>query len=264
MAEITKWKASQILPIIRHNMRNLEDGNGNGNSAIVPSITGQNYSLIDRGKTCREINHYRKSIENECFKYNRKNLVHALEVSIQCPSDCPPEQKDDFFRECYNYICSTLPMGERCVFVAQVHKDERYFTPDGEMISKDHLHIMYVPAVRDKVHDGYDYRLCADELTKRAKLREFHPALQKYLNDKGIHATVWQKKNGDGKTIGLSVKQLKELTETTGIKLDKSLTLKDLANVLTENQELKKELVQAQQKIKELDHQNNTEREIEI
>lgn len=254
MAEIIKWKAAQVLPIIRHNMRNLSDGNSNGNKAVVPQLTTQNYSLVDRGKTCSEINRYRKMIESECFQYKRrKDAVHAVEISIQCPSDCPPEQETDFFKHCFDYVCSTLPMGERCIFVAQVHKDERYYTPSGEMISKSHLHIMYVPAAKNTSKTSHEYRLCADALTKRSKLQQFHPALQKYLDDHGIHATVYSKQRSDGKTIAMSVKQLKELTSKTGIKFDKSLTVDDLAGVLTENKQLKTELLQAHEKIKELD-----------
>ena len=115
MAEIIKWNASQILPIIRHNMRHLADGNSNGNDAIQPKLTSNNYSLIDRGKTCKEINAYRKKIEKECFKYKRKNLIHAVEVVVQCPSDCPPAQKEAFFKESFEHICEGLPMGEKCV-----------------------------------------------------------------------------------------------------------------------------------------------------
>ena len=62
MAEIIKWNASQVLPNIRHNMRNFEDGNSGGNEDIKPELTKQNYSLIDRGKTCKEVNNYRKDI----------------------------------------------------------------------------------------------------------------------------------------------------------------------------------------------------------
>ncbi len=51
------------------------------------------------------------------------------------------------------------------------------------MISKDHLHVMYVPAVPDSKHEGYSYSRCADELTKRAKLKAFHQGLQKHLNE---------------------------------------------------------------------------------
>jgi len=232
MASHTKWKSQQVLPIIRHNLRRLEDGSNKSNKDIKPELTAQNYALINRGTTCKEVNQYRKSIAKECFKYNRKNLVHAVEIVVQCPADCPPEQHTLFFQECFEHICSTLPMGKKCVFVAEVHQDEKYFTPNGTMISKDHLHIMFVPAVLDNKHDNFQYRLCADALTKRGDMHKFHPTLQAHLHKKGIQATVYRKKEGDGKSISLSVKQLKEITEKTGIVLNASITADKLAKML--------------------------------
>lgn len=238
MAEITKFGASEVAFHIKHDLREIPKGKDYGNESIIPEKSKDNYSLLDRCQTAAEANKYRKQIEKECFSYNRKNLVHAVEVVVQCPADCPPEQKEVFFRESYNYICSTLPMGERCVFVAEVHVDEKHYSPTGEMISKDHLHVMYVPGVPDTKHDGFDYKLCADELTKRARLREFHPGLQAHLDSQGIKATVYSKKEGDGKTIGLSVKQLKEITEKTGLKIDKSITVDQLAEILKVNRDI--------------------------
>ena len=238
MAEITKFGASEVAFHIKHDLREIPEGKDYGNESIIPEKSKDNYSLLDRCQTAAEANKYRKQIEKECFSYNRKNLVHAVEVVVQCPADCPPEQKEAFFRESYNYICSTLPMGERCVFVAEVHVDEKHYSPTGEMISKDHLHVMYVPGVPDTKHDGFEYKLCADELTKRAKLREFHPGLQAHLDSQGIKATVYSKKEGDGKTIGLSVKQLKEITEKTGLKIDKSITVDQLAEILKVNRDI--------------------------
>lgn len=238
MAEITKFGASEVVFHIKHDLREIPEGKDYGNESIISEKSSENYSLLDRCKTAAEANKYRKQIEKECFSYNRKNLVHAVEVVVQCPADCPPEQKEAFFRESYNYICSTLPMGEKCVFVAQIHVDEKNYSPTGEMISKDHLHVIYVPGVLDKKHDGFDYKLCADELTKRAKLREFHPGLQAHLDSKGIQATVYSKKEGDGKTIGLSVKQLKEITAKTGIKIDKSITVDQLAEIIKQNRDI--------------------------
>lgn len=238
MAEITKFGASEVAFHIKHDLREIPEGKDYGNESIILEKSKDNYSLLDRCQTAAEANKYRKQIEKECFSYNRKNLVHAVEVVVQCPADCPPEQKEAFFRESYNYICSTLPMGERCVFVAEVHVDEKHYSPTGEMISKDHLHVMYVPGVPDTKHDGFDYKLCADELTKRAKLREFHPGLQSHLDSHGIKATVYSKKESDGKTIGLSVKQLKEITEKTGLKIDKSITVDQLAEILKVNRDI--------------------------
>ena len=252
MAEITKFTASEIAYHVRHDLRQLPPGKTCGNEAVDPALTENNYSLLNRCETAEKANAYRKKIEKECFQYNRKNLVHAVEVVIQCPSDCPAEQKESFFRESYKYVCSTLPMGERCVIVAEVHADERHFSPAGEMISKDHLHVMYVPAVRDAKHEGYKYRLCADQLTKRARLKEFHPGLQKHLDEAGIKATVFSKKAGDGKAVALSVSQLKELTKITGQKYDRALTVDQLAEIINRNQDLVKSNGKLTKKIDEL------------
>ena len=98
---------------------------------------------------------------------------------------------------------------------------------------------MYVPAVpAGEKHPDYEYRLNADQLTKRAVLRDMHPSLQKELEEKGIQGTVYSKKSSDGKTIGLSVKQLKEITDKYGITIDHSLTVDELAQIMEKNVEL--------------------------
>lgn len=242
--ELTKYGATEILAHIKHDLRQLPEGKSYGNESVDTTLSGSNYSLIDRGTTAAEVNKYRKDFEKEIFKYNRKNLVHAVELCIQCPSDCPPEQHEAFFQTAFDWYCNTyLPAGKDCVFVAEVHKDEhKYITTENETkmdISKDHLHICYVPAVdAGSKHPDFQYRLNADSLTKRAILRDMHPSLQKTLDEKGIQATVYRKKSGDGKAVALSVKQLKEITEKTGIVIDHTLTVDELANILSKNVEL--------------------------
>jgi myosin heavy subunit len=166
-----------------------------------------------------------------------------VELVIQCPSDCPPEQHGAFFQAAFNWYCNTyLPAGKDCVFVAQVHKDEHKLitTENGvQDISKEHLHLAYVPAVpAGEKHPGFEYRLNADALTKRAVLKEMHPSLQAELDRQGIKATVFSKKNGDGKIIPLTVKQLKEITEKTGVVIDHTLTVDELGAMLSKNVEL--------------------------
>lgn len=242
--ELTKYGGTEILAHIKHDIRQLPDGKSYGNESVDTTLSGSNYSLIDRGTTAAEINKYRKDFEKGIFKYNRKNLVHSVELCIQCPSDCPPEQHEAFFQTAFDWYCDTyLPAGKDCVFVAEVHKDEHKYitTENGEVkdISKEHLHIAYVPAVlAGEKHPDYKYRLNADILTKRAVLRDMHPSLQKKLDEKGIQATVFRKKLGDGKTVALSVKQLKEITEKTGVVIDHSITVVELANILSKNVEL--------------------------
>lgn len=241
--ELTKYGGTEILAHIKHDLRQLPKGKSYGNESVDTELSGKNYSLIDRGKTAKEVNQYRKDFESKIFKYNRKNLVHAVELVIQCPSDCPPEQHEAFFQTAFDWYCDKyLPAGKECVFVAEVHKDEHKWveTEKGlKDISKEHLHIVYVPAIpAGEKHPDYEYRLNADALTKRAILRDMHPSLQATLNEAGINATVYQKKSGDGKTIPLSVKQLKEITNKTGITIKKSLTIDELADILKVNQDI--------------------------
>mgnify|MGYP004480113613 CR=1 FL=1 len=247
--DLQKIQSKQVISYIRHNLRDLPENKLSSNESIDPSLTKQNYSLVNRGKTAKEVNDYRLNLEREIFKYNRKNLVHAISLIIQCPTDCPDEQKDDFFRESFNYICSTLPMGEKCVFVAEIHKDEKHYTPDGTMISKDHLHIMYTPAVPDTKHKNFRYKLCANQLTRKSELRKLHPGLQNHLNNAGIHATVYKQKTNDGNTISLSVYQLKTLTKNTGIVIDKPITIDELTKILVENVKLKEKNKELEQEI---------------
>ena len=230
MAEIIKYQETAVLKHIRHNLRELPAGKKHGNASIDARKKSLNYSLINRGITANEINQYRKELEKEIFRYNRKNLVHAIETVIQMPADCPKEQEEAFFKECYNYVVSKLPMGEKCVLMAEVHKDEHKFV-NGTDISKSHIHILYVPAVKDTKHTDFEYKMNADALTRKKILKKFHPELQAFLDKKGITATVFRKRNKSGKTIGLSVKQLKEITDKTGITFNDSLKVDQIVEL---------------------------------
>ena len=168
-------------------------------------------------------------------------LLHVL--VIQCPSDCPPEQHEAFFQTAYDWYCDNyLPAGKDCVFIAEIHKDEHKWvkTENGlKDISKEHLHIAYVPAIpAGEKHPDFEYRLNADALTKRAILRDMHPSLQATLDKANINATVYKKKSGNGKAVPLTVKQLKEITNKTGVVIDHTLTVDELASILSKNVEL--------------------------
>ena len=245
--ELIKYGKTEILAHIKHDLRQLPEGKSYGNESVDLNLSNQNYSLLDRGKTAKEVNQYRKDFESKIFKYNRKNLVHAVELVIQCPNDCPPEQHEAFFQTAFDWYCNNyLPAGKDCVFVAEVHKDEHKWveTPEGlKDISKEHLHLAYVPAIpAGEKHPNFEYRLNADVLTKKAILREMHPSLQTALDEAGIKATVFQKKSGDGKAVTLTVKQLKEITNKTGVVIDHTLTVDELANILSKNVELSKKV----------------------
>lgn len=240
--ELCKYKNGQILFQFRHDKRELPDEKMPGNEAIVPELKNRNYDLVKRGETAKEINAYRKEVEKEIFFYNRKDIVHDIEFVISCPSDCPESQKDAFFEAAVDYISSIMPLGRRAICTATVHRDEKHKVTGQNgieyIISKDHIHIHAIPAVPDGKHKDkngnvYQWRLCADQLTKKKQLALLHPQFQKFLDDRGIKATVYKKKEGDGKTIGLSTKQLKEISRKTGVVLDHSLTVNELTQIIS-------------------------------
>ena len=78
--------------------------------------------------------------------------------------------------------------------------------------------------------------------------------VQKALDKAGIQATVYKKKNKNGKsrTISLSVEELKEITDKTGIVIDHSLTVEELGNILSKNIELTDTLKHLQMKYEKL------------
>ena len=234
MASIEKHGADSLF-FIRHNMRELPPNKTHSNIEIESERTKNNYSIISRGDTAAAVNKYRKQIEKALFQYNRKNLIHSVEVVVTLPEDCPPEQEKEFFQESFNYIASTLPMGEKCIFLAEVHKDEGRIEKDGKTVveSPPHMHLMCVPAVPDEKHEGFEFKLCADQLTKRAKLKQFHPNFQKWLDNAGIKATVHSGVTG-GKNV--SVSALKALTKETG------LTLSDVKQLQQKVQSLEQQL----------------------
>ena len=232
MAKIEKYSTG-IVGVIKHNIREFNNGICPTNMEVDPTRKGENYSIIRRGNTAKEIEDYRKKIENECFHYNRKNIIHANEVICTLPSDCPPEQERLFFVESFKYICSTLPMGERCVFLAEIHADEGKILKDGITVIKGskHLHVMYVPAVPDLKHSDYEFKLCSDALTRRSILKQWHPNYQQWLDKAGVHCTV---ASGVTSGRGISVRSLKEISKETGLSLDQIKSLEKETKLLHE------------------------------
>lgn len=231
MARIQKYHTG-IKKVIQHNIREFKNGKCPTNLEVNSEKTKDNYSLICRGNTAKEIENFRKQITKECFYYkNRKNIVWVNEVIFTLPHDTPPEQERPFFEESLNYLISTLPMGSRCIFLAEVHCDEGQVLKDGKTVvqGQKHLHVMYVPAVKDIQHDGYAFKICSDALTRRAMLKKFHPNYQKWLNNAGVKGTVYSGKTS-GK--GISVKSLKEISKATG------LSLEHIQNLEIENKHL--------------------------
>ncbi len=255
--DLKKYQEAAIFKVIAHDIRERKPDQSFSNPNIRPELSRNNTTLLSRGSTAKEINAYRKTLEKDVFAYNRKNLVHAIEVVIQCPADCPKDQEEAFFRECYNFWCKRLPMGERCIFLAEIHKDEIVKNRFGERISRDHLHLMFSPCVEDTKHPGYQYKLCADALTRKSILKKLHQELQEHTRQAGLTGTVVGTGSGRGQTIKLSIEQLKELTRITGVALDKPLTFHDLTDLISRNKEQSKQLEDLFKDLREKDNRIN-------
>lgn len=248
MADMSKLKDNDVIYHLRHVLRDFPAGKAPKNPDYDATLSEKNTYFMRRGNAA-ETNAYRKKLEQEIFTYKRKNYVHAVSVCVQCPTDCPEAERDRFFQESYNFLVSQLPMGERCVLSAAVHRDERKYTNDGVLISKDHMHFVYVPVAKSTKHEGYSWKLCGKEFTDLKAMKRFHPAFQKYLTEKGVHATVYRKKEGDGRSIPLTIDELKTLTDTTGIVLDRALTVDKLMELVKENEVLKERLASAIERV---------------
>ncbi|MGN8734884.1 hypothetical protein ACTNEY_14930 [Fusicatenibacter saccharivorans] len=182
-----------------------------------------------------------KKITAECFHYKRKNIVWTNGIVFTLPVDTPPEQERAFFEESLKYLISTLPMGKKCIFLAEVHCDEGQILKDGKTIveGQKHLHVMYVPAVPDLKHEGYSFKLCSDALTRRSVLMQWHPKYQAWLDAAGVKGTVYSGKTS-GK--GISVKSLKEISKTTGLSFEQIQDLeKEKKHLLAQIHMLEKE-----------------------
>ena len=240
MAKLIKYTA--VIGISKHNAREVEVSS---NADIDPERTAQNYSLApadrggaqpDRGRASKAARSYFRERLSEVYKYDRKDVVVACEWVVTAPKDLKPEQEDAFFRATYDFLISKY--GEKNVIQAIVHKDEA---------GQHHLHYLFAPVVQNEKYQQpnrygnitgsalYKEKLCANDLIDRRHLQHWHDDLQRWLDDRGIHATV---KNGATEGSGKTVTELKRET------LEKELeAVKDhLASVEKENAQLQERL----------------------
>lgn len=155
---------------------------------------------------------------------------------MTAPKDLRPEQENAFFLATYDFLNSKY--SEKSCVQAIVHKDEA---------GQPHLHYLFTPVVKNEKYQQpnrygnisgsalYPEKLCANDLINRQHLQRWHDDFQKWLDDRGIRATV---KNGATVGSGKTVSELKRET------LEKELAaVKDqLASVEKEKAKLQERL----------------------
>ena len=251
MASIVKCTNQEVNYHLRHNGR--ENPRPSSNPDIDPTRKDSNYYLSpeDHGRSARECRAYYKQRLSEIYVFGRSDVVTACEWVVTAPKDLDPSQQEAFFKATYDFL--TQQYGEKNCIQAVVHNDEGVKNDAGEIVEgKAHLHFLFVPVVANgkymKVNKTgelstagkYPEKLCAYELVTKNHLQNFHPALQKHLNESGIKCTVHSGVTG-GKNR--TVDQLKSQTKELLSERERSKALE------AENQQLREKLAKFEKTI---------------
>lgn len=196
MASIEKFSAPAVVNQIRHIERTIEFPS---NLDIDKEKIEQDYFLSpDRGTSSYD---YYKERLNDLYLYKRPDVNTLCGWVITFPEEAKPEHEEAFFKSCYNFLNERY--GEKNCISCTVHKDES---------GRPHLHYLFIPVVEDKKHLDKDGKICANDLINKRELRNFHPDLQKHLDNDGIEAKVYTgitKRQGGNRTV----KELKQERE---------------------------------------------------
>ena len=194
MASVEKFGFSGVVTQIKHIERTMTESS---NPDIDHDKSGLNYSLIpDRGMSA--YSYFRERISNpDIYLYKNKEIKPLVGWIVTLPDDVPPEKEEEFFKLCFSFLNDRYGGIENCV-QATVHKDE-----SGRL----HMHYLFVPVVERKkltANHKERYKVCANDVINRKELRDFHPALGKYLTDHGLPCSVYTgitAKQGGNRTV---------------------------------------------------------------
>lgn len=191
MASVEKFTAHAVVNQLRHIERRIANPS---NKDINLEKKYLNYSLSpDRGMSSYD---YFKERKSQLYCYGRDDLKVMAGWIVTAPKDLPSEQYEAFFQTTHNFLIERY--GETNCIQSIVHSDES---------GQPHLHYCFIPAVPDKKHGGE--KICANDVINPKELRNFHPALQRYLKSNGIDANI---QTGITKSQGgnKSVREMKE------------------------------------------------------
>ena len=188
MACAMKFSAGAVRNQLRHNRRTIEHSS---NRDIDPERLEHDYVLSpDRGMT--EYDYFKQRI-SQLYVYNRDDIKVMAGWVVTAPQDLDPTRYDDFFCTTCDFLEKRY--GKENVVQAIVHDDEG---------GQPHLHFCFIPVVEDSKH-GEGYKVCANEVLDRRELRNFHPDLQRYLNEHGLEdarvMTGVTKRQGGNRTV---------------------------------------------------------------
>ena len=251
MASFEKYTNAAIENLLRHNDRLIRTSS---NKDIDPDRKDKNYSFPLNHKESDYL--YYKMLRDNCYLYGRgsereKQAVTGCGWVVTLPRELYGnlEKENKFFQGTFNFIADRY--GEDNIINNAVHRDEA---------GLPHLHVLFCPVTTldhdviqyktirttnaarlasgryeytyrfkldehgeriklknyAKKSDFYDKKIDANSVMNKVELQHFHMDLQKYLTDHGIEGSVLT----GGTGVNLTVKELKEFTTSTGMKLN--------------------------------------------
>lgn len=176
MASVMKLTAAQVAPVLHHVARDYENST---NPEIDRTRSGENYTLSPQ-RINSDFSYYRDRC-GQIYMYSRNDLKTCFSWIITAPKDLAPEHQRAFFQSSYEFVRDRYG-GERNIVNATVHMDE----------SQPHIHILVIPAVPNENprHPEFAERMCCKQVINRAELADFHPSLEKHLENDNIFCSV--------------------------------------------------------------------------
>lgn len=186
MASVKKFDESAVVNQLRHIERTIQNPE---NKDICKERTVENYSLAPQ----RGISSYDYYVERkkELYCYNRKDVKVMAGWIVTVPKNLKESDRERFFQVTYEFLIERY--GERNCIQAIVHNDEG---------GQPHMHFLFIPATSDQKHGGE--KICANDVLNKTELRNFHPALQKWLIDHDVQANILTgitKEQGGNRTV---------------------------------------------------------------
>lgn len=231
---------------------------------VVTPITRDNYFEHRAEIQKLEYQHY-KDRKSELYCYNRKDVNTMVNVVVTLPKELTSENDIDlFFDKTVSFISERY--GSENLISAVRHADEKE-------IGREHIHVSFIPAceidheklIAKKNHvkamEDYKEKISANDVITKRDIQTVHRDFQKYIDDAGLKCKVVTKLEGSGKSINLSVEQLKEITNKTGITIDKPITIDDFVEMVTRNREIEIVDSKLKAKVEELEKENSALRE---
>ena len=253
MASVNKFTHEAMASMLRHNDR-MTAKPSNVDIDLERSELNYSFQLDHGGLTDYE--YYKQLIDGK-YIYGRGTQREDKAVTgcgwvVTAPKEIcgDPVKEREFFQGVFDFVCDRY--GKENIINNAVHYDEAgephihvIFCPVTEL---DHDKVQFktiktkeavklesgryefgykfkldadgqkIPLKNySRMSDYFDEKISANDVLNKIELKNFHYDLQKYLDANGIEGKVITGKTGG---VNFTVKELKEFTEKTGLRLD--------------------------------------------